>query len=221
MKHFEVLIADDSDRARQGVRLILDADAQFQVVAEAKNGLEAIELTKTRIPDLVLMDINMPGMNGLQATRTIKQEFPYVTVVILSVSDDAADLFDAIRSGAQGYLVKSLQPSDWISYLHGVLDGEAPVSRSMAEKILGEFTRLPAPPVSHESGATLTARECEILGLVSTGATNRDIATKLFISENTVKNHLKNIMEKLHIQNRVQLATYASRSNTADSYGSI
>jgi two-component system, NarL family, nitrate/nitrite response regulator NarL len=210
MKTYEILIADDSERARKAVRMILDADPQFKVVAEATNGDEAVRRTKECMPDLVLMDINMPGMNGFEATRIIKQELPYVRVVILSVSDDAADLFEAIRNGAQGYLVKSLQPADWVTYLHGILDGETPVSRSMAEKLLAEFkttpTTKPAPATHVEK---LTSREQEILELVSTGATNREIAVKLFISENTVKNHLKNIMAKLHIQNRVQLATYA------------
>jgi two-component system nitrate/nitrite response regulator NarL len=162
------------------------------------------------MPDLVLMDINMPGMNGFEATRIIKQELPYVRIVILSVSDDAADLFEAIRHGAQGYLIKSLQPADWVSYLHGILDGDTPISRKMAEKLLAEFKSAPSlRSVSAAHVEKLTTREQEILELVSTGATNRAIAEKLLISENTVKNHLKNIMAKLHIQNRVQLATYA------------
>ncbi len=210
MKTYEVLIADDSERARQAVRIILDSDPEFQVVAEATNGEEAIVKTKECMPDLVLMDINMPGMSGLEATRIIKQELPYVRVVILSVSDDAADLFEAIRNGAQGYLVKSLQPADWLTYLHGILDGETPISRKMAEKLLAEFKTTPVSKPGHPTHAEkLTSREQEILELVSTGATNREIAAKLFISENTVKNHLKNIMAKLHIQNRVQLAMYA------------
>jgi two-component system, NarL family, nitrate/nitrite response regulator NarL len=210
MKTYEVLIADDSERARKAVRIILDSDPMFQVVAEATNGDEAIVKTKECMPDLVLMDINMPGMSGLEATRIIKQELPYVRVVILSVSDDAADLFEAIRNGAQGYLVKSLQPADWVTYLHGILDGETPISRKMAEKLLAEFKTAPvSKPGLSTHVEKLTGREQEILELVSTGATNREIAAKLFISENTVKNHLKNIMAKLHIQNRVQLAMYA------------
>lgn len=212
MKTYDILIADDSERARKAVRIILDSDPQFTVVAEAKSGPDAIEQAKLHMPDLVLMDINMPGMSGFEATRLIKQELPYLCVVILSVSDDAADLFEAIRNGAQGYLVKSLQPTDWISYLHGVLDGETPVSRKIAEKLLAEFRSKALPMTksgSNSSGEKLTIREQEILAQVSTGATNREIAAKLFISENTVKNHLKNIMAKLHIQNRVQLATYA------------
>jgi two-component system nitrate/nitrite response regulator NarL len=215
MRTYDILIADDSERARKAVRMILEADPTFHVVAEATNANEAIIKTRERMPDLVLMDINMPGMSGLEATRIIKQELPYVRVVILSVSDDAADLFEAIRNGAQGYLVKSLQPTDWVTYLHEILDGETRMSRKMAEKLLAEFKSTPSSSRSVSvHAAKLTSREQEILELVSTGATNREIAAKLFISENTVKNHLKNIMAKLHIQNRVQLAMYARANHS-------
>lgn len=217
MKVYDILIADDSERARKAVRIILDSDPQFRLVAEAANGYEALSKAHEYMPDLVLMDINMPGMNGFEATRLIKRELPYIHVVILSVSDDAADLFEAIRNGAQGYLVKSLQPADWVSYLRDILEGEMPVSRKMADKLLAEFKSTPLSRSVHATPIEkLTAREQEILELVRTGATNREIATKLFISENTVKNHLKNIMAKLHIQNRVQLATYA-RDHRTDS----
>ncbi|WAH36426.1 response regulator [Alicyclobacillus dauci] len=215
MRTYEILVADDNERSRSAVRILLDSEPQFNVVAEAKNGHEAINMAKEYMPDLVLMDINMPGMSGFEATRIIKQELPYVRVVILSVSDDAADLFEAIRNGAQGYLVKSLQPSDWITYLHGILNGEMPVSRRMAQRILAEFKTTPSSrELDVQLAQKLTHREKEILELVSTGATNREIANQLFIAENTVKNHLKNIMAKLHIQNRVQLATYVRNRQT-------
>lgn len=209
MKLYDILIADDSEPARKAVRMILNADPQFRVVAEATDGQDAIQKAKEWMPDLLLMDINMPNLGGLEATRMIKHELPYVMVVILSVSDDAVSLFEAIRSGAQGYLIKSLHPTDWIAYLHGILDGDSPVSRTMAEKILMEFR--PAnldKRLLHTEVQKLTEREKDILKWVVTGATNREIANGLFISENTVKNHLKNIMAKLHLQNRVQLATF-------------
>lgn len=210
MKTYEILIADDSERARKAVRIILEAEPQFKVISEATNGYEAVNQTKECMPDLVLMDINMPGMTGFEATRIIKQELPHVPVIMLSVSDDAADLFEAIRNGAQGYLVKSVQPADWIAYLHGILDGETPVSRNMAQRLMAEFKTTPSSRSALFTHVEkLTSREHEILELVSTGATNREIAAKLFISENTVKNHMKNMMAKLHIQNRVQLANYA------------
>ncbi|EPZ45200.1 response regulator [Alicyclobacillus acidoterrestris] len=209
MGPYKILIADDNERSRSAIRLLLNSEPLFHVVADAKNGEEAFAFARQHVPDLVLMDINMPGMNGFEATRQIKQMLPNVRVVILSVSDDAADLFEAIRNGAQGYLIKSLRPSDWIAYLHGVLDGETPLSREMAERLLSEFRTGPAiKGYEADNIEKLTNREREILELVSRGATNRETANALFIAENTVKNHLKNIMAKLHIQNRVQLATY-------------
>lgn len=207
---FEILLADDNERVRSGIRALIESEPQFNVIAEARDGREAIVMAERHMPDLVLMDINMPEINGFEATRIIKQELPYVRVVMLSVSDDAADLFEAIRNGAQGYLVKSLQPSDWIAYLHGILDGDAPVSRTVAERLLAEFQTIHVSNELTDSDLNmLTSREVDVLKQVSTGASNREIASLLFISENTVKNHLKNIMAKLHIRNRVQLATYA------------
>jgi two-component system, NarL family, nitrate/nitrite response regulator NarL len=222
MKTYEVLIADDSDRARKAVRMILDSDERFQVVAEATHGEEAIQKAHACMPDLVLMDIHMPGINGFEATKVIKQELPYIRVVMLSVSDNAADLFEAIRHGAQGYLMKSLQPDDWLTYLHGILDGDTPLSRKMATRLLSEFqgtSSLEPKQTPSTQGAKLTGREQEILEHVSTGATNREIAGRLFISENTVKNHLKNIMAKLHFQNRVQLATYSKEIRPSQGRG--
>ena len=212
MKNYDLMLADDSLRARQAARMILESEPQFRIVAEATNGIEAVELATEMMPDLILMDINMPLLDGLQATWRIKRDLPYIHVVILSVSDDPADLFEAIRSGAQGYLVKRLAPKDWISYLHGVLDGETPISKDIASRLLAEFKgRVDQQQNVDNINPGLTARESEILKLVSQGATNREIAGQLFISENTVKNHLKNIMAKLHIRNRTQLAVYASK----------
>ncbi|MFD1677888.1 response regulator [Alicyclobacillus fodiniaquatilis] len=208
MKTYDILVADDSESARKAISILLDADPRFHVVAEATNGREAVEKAVQLMPDLVLMDINMPEMNGFEATRVIKRELPYMMVVILSVSDDAADLFEAIRNGAQGYLVKSLQPADWVAYLHGVLAGEVAVTQPIAEKILAEF-KTSSDKEAFAISDKLTSREREILQYVSKGQTNKVIAEALYISENTVKNHLKNIMAKLHIKNRVQLAIYA------------
>ncbi|WP_067623679.1 response regulator [Alicyclobacillus acidiphilus] len=208
MRNYDILVADDNEMARKAIRILLDSEPRLNVVAEATNGQEAVEKAMQWMPDLVLMDINMPVLNGFEATRIIKRELPYMTVVILSVSDDAADLFEAIRHGAQGYLVKSLQPAEWVTYLLGILQGEAHVTQSMAERILAEFKTGSLKETPSAPNA-LTAREREILQFVKQGATNKEIAEALFISENTVKNHLKNIMAKLHIKNRVQLAVYA------------
>ncbi len=207
-----VLVVDDHPLFRKGVASLLAAEAGFEVVGEASNGQEAIEKAREFMPDVILMDISMPGVNGMEATQRIKQEFPYVRIVILTVSDEDQHLFDAIKHGAQGYLLKKIDPQTLFRTLRGAVAGEAPLSRSMATKLLAEFARQsrrgaqpPAPT------GTLTEREKEVLGLLAAGKTNKELAEALAIAENTVKNHLKNILEKLHLENRVQAATYAIR----------
>lgn len=248
-----VLIVDDHPLARLGIETILGEDPAFSVVGYAADGLQAVEKARELMPDVILMDINLPGQDGLAATRQIKEEMPYVRVVIVTVSDDAQDLFEAIRAGAQGYLLKNLSPEEWTEYLHAVVQGEARISRKIARRILREFrvdpdgsrppeltpvdpkpmTRLvrsepatrqkaTAPLAKSEPGDggspddVLSERECEILRWVAKGVSNKEIAQQLFISENTVKNHLKNILAKLHLRNRVQLATYAVRQGMND-----
>ncbi|MFC4304468.1 response regulator [Cohnella boryungensis] len=202
-----ILIVDDHSHAREGMRMILGSDPSFTIVAEAADGQEAIRLTGECMPDLILMDINMKGMNGLEATKAIKSRFPYVKIVMVTVSDDIAHLFEALKKGAQGYLLKNLNPSAWHEYLKAVIDDEAPLSRELAHRILLEFAPKEAQPAS--GGSQLTPREQEILRWVAKGYLNREIAHELDISEHTVKNHLKNILHKLHLDNRVQLTRYA------------
>ncbi|TVY01984.1 response regulator [Cohnella terricola] len=206
MQPIRVLIVDDHNHAREGIRMILSSDPNFEVVAEANSGREAIRLTEENMPDLILMDIHMKEMNGLEATKTIKARFPYVKIVMVTVSDDIAHLFEALKKGAQGYLLKNLNPSAWHEYLKAVIIDEAPLSRELAHRILLEFNRKEAP-ISADT--PLTVREQEILRWVAKGDSNREIATRLDISEHTVKNHLKNILHKLHLDNRVQLTRYA------------
>lgn len=205
MQPIRVLIADDHQHAREGIREILESDPFFEIVAEAWNGSEALEYTAKFMPDLILMDINMPDMSGLEATRRIKNDYPYVKIIMVTISDDITDLFEAIKKGAQGYLLKNLDPDAWLEYLRAVALDEAPLSKELAVQLLREFSpKLPEPAHS-----PLTAREQEILEQVAKGKTNREISEDLIISENTVKNHLKNIMQKLHLDNRVQLTRYA------------
>jgi DNA-binding NarL/FixJ family response regulator len=206
MKRIRVLVVDDSEFAREGIRAILEGDPAFEIVAEAESGEEAIQLTEQWMPDLILMDIQMPGMDGLEATKKMKSLFPYVKVVMVTVSDDIAHLFDALKKGAQGYLLKNLKPESWHEYLKAVAVDETPVSRELAYRILKEFS-----PVNQEADtvSTLTSREREILSHVAKGLSNKEISSLLEISEHTVKNHLKNILQKLHLENRVQLARFA------------
>lgn len=200
-----ILIGDDHPHARQAMRLIIEQDASFQLVGEAKDGFEVVQLAEELMPDMVLMDINMPGLSGLDATRMIKERFPQIKIVMVTVSDDASDLFEALKKGAQGYLLKNLNPSVWLTYLQTIKADEAPMPKEIASRILYEFTLSPAQTQSTK----LTGREQEILTYVAKGLSNREIAATCMISEYTVKNHLKNIMQKLHLHNRVQLARFA------------
>ena len=207
-----VLLVDDHPLFRKGIASLLSSEPGFEVLGEASDGHEAIEKARDLMPDVILMDISMPGVNGLEATQRIKQEIPYVRIVILTVSDEDQNLFEAIKSGAQGYLLKKIEPQTLFQTLRGVLEGEAPLSRVMATKLLAEFARQRrAASEPRTPTATLTEREKEVLGLLAAGKTNKEIAGALGIAENTVKNHLKNILEKLHLENRVQAATFALR----------
>jgi DNA-binding NarL/FixJ family response regulator len=200
------MIVDDHPHAREGIRHILSMDPEFEIVAEAVNGRQAFELTELWMPDIILMDIQMPEMDGLEATKLIKERYPYVKIVMVTVSDDSMHLFEALKKGAQGYLLKSLNPSSWHSYLKAVAVDEAPMSRELANRILQEFAAKAKEPVEQNP---LTGREKQILEYVAKGCSNRDIAEQLTISEHTVKNHLKNILQKLQLDNRMQLMRYA------------
>lgn len=208
MQRFRVVIIDDSEQAREAIRTILESDPVFEVVAEGTSGEEALNLTAEWMPDLILMDIRLPGMNGLEATKLVKDRYPYVKIVMVTVSDDIAHLFDALKRGAQGYLLKNLNPESWIEYLKAICFDEAPMTRELAFRILKEFSHPDRSAGSGEAISPLTARETDILRLVAKGLSNRDIAAQLTISEHTVKNHLKNIFHKLHLENRSQLVRY-------------
>ncbi|ADF40098.1 response regulator [Priestia megaterium] len=206
MQPFRILIVDDHAHAREGIRDILEEYEDFIIVGEGTNGQEAIELTEKLMPDIVLMDIGMPVMDGLEATKQIKLQFPYVKIVVITVSDDITDLFDALKKGAQGYLLKNLQSEVWYDYLRAFALDEVPMSKEIAFQILKEF---PQETSIKKPDTPLSARELEVLQLVAKGLSNRDISAQLFISEHTVKSHLKNILSKLHLENRVQLTSYA------------
>lgn len=207
MVPYRVLIADDHPHARLAIRAILEEDSLFKIIGEAKHGREAIQLCERELPDILLIDIEMPIMDGLEATKLIKEKFPFIKVIILSVSDNVGDLFTAIQYGAQGYLLKNMDPDDWLQYLHSVVDGSSATTRDLAGKLLYQFRERDLQNTPEIN--SLTPREKEILLLVSDGLTNKQIAEQLFIAENTVKNHIKHLLEKLELENRVQLASYA------------
>lgn len=208
-----VLVVDDHPHAREAIGDILAEDDMFEIIGYAENGDEAVSMTEQWMPDLILMDIHMPGKDGLETTREIKLKFPYVKIVLITVSDDVAHLFEALKQGAQGYLLKNLEPGTWLEYLRSIASDEAPLTRELALRILQEF---PRSNKDAAEGTPLTVREREILGWVAKGMTNREIAGVLHISDQTVKNHLKNILQKLHLENRVQLTRYALEQGWVD-----
>lgn len=210
MKSTRVLVADDHALFRKGVTGLLRGAEGFSVVGEAQDGREAVAKALALRPDVVLMDVYMPGMDGLEAARRIKAALPSTMIVVLTVSEEDQKLFEALKAGAHGYLLKNVEPEELFRTLRGVVRGEAFVTPSMAFKILDEFTRQVRAPKGTPS-AGLSPREREVLELLTRGNVNKEIAVALEISENTVKNHLKSIMEKLHLENRVQVVAYALR----------
>ena len=206
-----ILIADDHTLFRDGLRSLLTSHG-FEIVGEAREGAEAVELTRRLQPDIVLMDLSMPGLDGLAATRLISAEMPQVKVVVLTASDDDAKLFEAIKSGAQGYLLKNLESRELFALLEGVGRGEPALTPLLASKLLQEFARPLRPAAESHDPDALTDREREVLELLVHGVTsNRKLATNLGVSENTVKFHVRNILDKLHLHNRAQVVGFALR----------
>jgi DNA-binding NarL/FixJ family response regulator len=211
MEPIRVLLADDHDLFREGLAGIIDAQEDMEVVGEAYDGLEVIVKAEELKPDLILMDIQMPGCDGLEATLKIKKELPETTIVMLTVRDDEEKLFDAIRYGAQGYLLKNIRSRELLEMLRGAVQGEAAISPLLAGRMLEEFRRLSRlePPESSEEIVDLTQREQEVLGLVSEGMTDKEIGVELSISLYTVKSHLRNILSKLQVSSRREAARLA------------
>ncbi len=207
-----VLLADDHALFRAGIESLLRA-WDVDVVGQAGDGFRALELARELRPDLILMDIAMPGCSGLEATRLIKTELPDVKIVMVTVSDDDESLFEAIKSGAEGYLLKNMSEAELGRTLDSIAAGEPPLSPSLAARILDEFARLSregrAKPQDDEG---LSPRELQVLELVAAGATNREIGAALHISDSTAAFHMKNILAKLHLRNRTQAVAYAIKS---------
>lgn len=217
MEPLRILLVDDHVLFRKGIASLLSTRQDMEVVGEAGDGVEAVSQARETLPNVILMDINMPKRNGLEATKIIKQELPEVEIVMLTVSEDDESLFEAIKNGAKGYLLKKLEPEQLFGMLEGVRQGEAPISGVMAAKILQELKQ-PDRTISgqQETMDELTSREIEVLEQVVAGATNQEIAETLHITKNTVKIHLRNILEKLHVQNRIQAAVQAVREGLVD-----
>jgi two-component system NarL family response regulator len=213
-----VLIADDQALFRRGLYVVLGTEDGIEVVAEAENGEEAIDKARELAPDVVLMDVRMPKVNGIESARTIRAEVPTTKILMLTVSDEEDDLYEAIKAGANGYLLKEISVEEVAEAIRAVVQGQSLISPSMASKLLNEFNALVkrAEEKQQFPAPALTAREVEVLRLVAKGMSNREIADELYISENTVKNHVRNILEKLHLHNRMEAVIYAVRERLLD-----
>jgi DNA-binding NarL/FixJ family response regulator len=217
MDKLRVMLVDDHALFRQGVESLLASRPDIEVVGSVGDGQEAISIASETTPDVILMDIEMPRCNGLEATRQISHDLPNTKIVVLTVVDDDETVFEAIKSGAQGYLLKDLEAYQLFDMLDGIRKGNAPLSGGIAAKILAEFSRPePQPEVAHKVTEDLSDREREVLSLLVDGKTNKEIADILVVTENTIKTHLTNILTKLHLQNRIQAAVYAVRQGLVD-----
>jgi two-component system, NarL family, nitrate/nitrite response regulator NarL len=212
-----IVLADDTALFRTAIAELVDGQDGLEVVGEAENGLEAVEKARALKPDVVVMDVEMPVMDGVQATRLIREQMPGVKVVMLTVSEADDHLFDAIRFGAQGYLLKNLRPAELYELIRKVMRNEPPLSPAIAGRLLGQIrdgsplAAMASAPDAAEETPALTRRELEVLQLVADGLSNKEIATSLFITEGTVKNHVHNALEKLQLENRTQAAAYIVR----------
>jgi len=206
-----VLVADDHSLFRDGLVSLLEA-AGYTVVGQAGNGQEAVELARSLHPELVLLDLHMPVMNGLEALSQIKDEMPEIQTVMLTVSDEESNLIDAIKAGAGGYLLKHLNSQAFLKALEGLQRGEAAIARAATTKVMKSLAELSRQKSNQTSDEALSDREISILHLMAEGLSNQEISRRISLSENTVKYHLKNIFQKLHAHNRTEAVTFAMRS---------
>jgi len=209
----KILIVDDHALFRRGIQMVLEQEDGIEVVGEATDGQEAVEKAEELMPDVVLMDVRMPKRSGIEATSAIREAIPHAKILMLTVSDEEEDLYEAIKAGASGYLLKEISTEDVADAIRSVWTGQSRISPAMASKLLNEFQAMSKRAEERENvhSPRLTEREMEVLRLVAKGMNNRDIAKELFISENTVKNHVRNILEKLQLHSRMEAVVYAVR----------
>jgi len=211
-----VLVVDDQELFRRGLTMLLNVETDIEVVGEAADGASAVRLATDMAPDVVLMDVRMPRQTGIEACTAIKDAAPNARIIMLTVSDEEADLYEAVKNGASGYLLKDSSIEEVAQAVRVVADGQSLISPSMAIKLLDEFKQMSRTDRSSVPTPRLTDRELEVLRLVATGLNNREIAKQLFISENTVKNHVRNILEKLQLHSRMEAVMYAVREKLLD-----
>ncbi|GAB2885038.1 response regulator [Nocardioides pacificus] len=211
-----VLVVDDQELFRRGLTMLLGVEQGIEVVGEAGDGIEGTDLAAEVVPDVVLLDVRMPRRSGIEACLAIKEAVPSAKIIMLTVSDEEADLYEAVKSGAAGYLLKDSSIEEVAQAVRVVADGHSLISPSMAVKLIDEFKQMSRPERSQVPGLRLTDRELEVLRLVARGLNNREIARQLFISDNTVKNHVRNILEKLQLHSRMEAVMYAVREKLLD-----
>jgi DNA-binding NarL/FixJ family response regulator len=218
MPHARILLADDHELFRQGLAGLIDGQPDLEVAGQAGDGLEALALACAERPDLIVMDIKMPICDGLEATRLIRAEWPEARIVMLTVHDEEEKLFEAIKAGASGYILKNVKSTAFLAGVRNTLAGEAVLPPKLAVRLLDEFARLarqPAPAPAAVDDGNLTRREQEVLALIAESATDREIAAQLYLSVHTVKSHVRNILTKLHVVNRRQASKWALRRGSS------
>ncbi|WP_246060881.1 response regulator [Nocardioides dongxiaopingii] len=208
-----VLVVDDQQLFRRGLTMLLAVEPGLEVVGEAGDGVEGTQLAETAAPDVVLLDVRMPKRSGIEACRAIKESVPTAKIIMLTVSDEEADLYEAVKSGASGYLLKDSSIEEVAQAIRVVADGQSLISPSMAIKLIDEFKQMSRPERETGPALRLTERELDVLRLVAQSHSNKEIAARLFISENTVKNHVRNMLEKLQLHSRMEAVMYAVREN--------
>ncbi len=211
-----VMICDDHALFRRGLVMVLESEEGIEVVAEAEDGEDAVVRAEEAVPDVILMDVRMPKMSGIEATRAIAAVVPSAKILMLTVSDEEEDLYEAVKAGATGYLLKEISIEEVANAIRAVTTGQSLISPSMASKLLSEFNNLAKVAQQKVLAPRLTDRELQVLKLVAQGLSNREVAEQLFISENTVKNHVRNILEKLHLHSRMEAVVYAVREKLLD-----
>ncbi|PKM90754.1 MAG: DNA-binding response regulator [Firmicutes bacterium HGW-Firmicutes-12] len=208
-ERIKIILVDDHPLVREGIRKILELEKELEIIDEAGDGQGAINVTRLNKPDVILMDINMPGTNGIEATRVIKREFPNIGVIALTIHEEEEYVLELVRAGVSGYVLKDIAPAKLIETIKMVAQGHSVIDPIITNKIFGEINRLSRSNRVKETWETLTAREMDVLNLIAKGCSNKEIAKNLTISEKTVKNHITNIFRKLEVDDRTQAVLFA------------
>lgn len=209
----KVMLVDDQQLIRQGIRILLEQERDIEVIAEAANGLEALSLCQDEEPDVVLMDVQMPEMDGVECTQRLMKTYPEIGVIILTTFDDDDYIFDGLRAGARGYLLKDVSSAELAAAVRTVARGDALIQPSISKRVISEFARLTGSTSSPKLIETLTPRELDVLNALAAGLSNLEIAQKLVITEGTVKNHVSSLLAKLQVRDRTQAVLKAQKLN--------